>query len=45
MTVTADGPFRVLIVGMLECDLAYIEKPFRPTALLGKVREVLQTPG
>jgi signal transduction histidine kinase len=30
--------------GMLEPGLAYIEKPFRPPALLRKVREVLQTP-
>jgi FixJ family two-component response regulator len=27
--------------GMLEPGLAYLEKPFRPTALLRKVREVL----
>ena len=30
--------------GMLEPGLAYLEKPFRPPALLRKVREVLQNP-
>jgi len=29
--------------GMLEPGLAYLEKPFRPTALRRKVRDVLQS--
>ena len=34
----------VLRHGVLEPGLAYLEKPFRPAALLSKIRQVMQSP-